>query len=356
MKQAILLLLLLFCFLFSEGQVFSVSGVVKDSDGETLPSATIFLDGPEKKTATNDKGEFKLGGLAPGTYQLTVHFIGYKTWKQNVLIRDKSVNVEVKMETSEKVLNEVVITNKATNSKYLQIFRQNFLGDTENGRTCMIINPRILKFSEQGPYVIAKTKGFLEIENRNLGYRIKYLLRDFRINRYNQIASYTGECIFESMEGSEAEKQVWKENRRIAYQGSLMHYMRSVYRGSTDQEGFYYYRIKDAKKQTQQIDTKKLGRDNIVASKDSTFVNIKFPEPLYVFRDTSTVRNQVEATDEERITNSLNNKSGSIMELYLNEAIVDAKGSIIDYRSFLIKGLWGTRRIGDQLPFEYQPD
>ncbi len=356
MKKIGLIISLIVSFLSSEGQVvYSISGVVKESSGETLPSATIFLDGSEKKTSTNDKGEFRLGGLSPGTYQLTVHFIGYKTWKQNVQIRDKSAVVDVKMETSERALKEVVITNTATASKYLQMFRQNFLGDTENGRSCMILNPKILNFSEQGVLVTAKTKSFLEIENRNLGYRIKYLIRDFRINRYSQIASYTGECIFESMNGSEEQMQEWEKNRRLAYHGSLMHYMRSLYSGSTDQEGFYAYFVKNAKKENPQIDTQKTGRQHLIASSDSTFLTIKFLEPLYLVYDTAKATTEIPNADEERIVKSINEKRGSFMELHLDKATIDAKGSIVDYRSFLIKGLWGTKRIGDQLPFEYVP-
>ncbi|NNU34479.1 hypothetical protein HK413_10800 [Mucilaginibacter sp. S1162] len=45
---------------------------------------------------------------------------------------------------------------------------------------------------------------------------------------------------------------------------------------------------------------------------------------------------------------------GSILNLFLDKAIVDRKGSYTDYRTFLIQGNWGRRRIGDQLPFEYQ--
>jgi hypothetical protein len=48
-------------------------------------------------------------------------------------------------------------------------------------------------------------------------------------------------------------------------------------------------------------------------------------------------------------------KQGSIMTLFLENAILDKKGSYVDYRSFYIQGFWGKKRLGDQLPFEYQP-
>ena len=357
MKKIALILTLLILFLHAKSQVsYSINGVVKDASGETLPSATIFLDGSEKKTSTNDKGEFAIAGLSPGTYQLTVHFIGYKTWKRNVLVRDKSMTIDVEMAASEVSLNEVVITNKASKNKYLGLFIRNFLGETENGKACFIANPEILKFSEQGLYVTARTSGFLVIENPNLGYRIKYLLRDFRLNRMSQVASYTGECIFENLEGSDIEKQEWEENRRLAYDGSLMHFLRSLYSGTTDLQGFFFYPIKNARKEGQHIDTNNLTREDITSTTDSVFLNIKFPEPLYLVYDTLAGKNDVVGKDEARIKQAIKDNKGSTVELFLEKATIDAKGSTVDYRSFLIRGLWGTKRIGDQLPFEYLPD
>lgn len=357
-SKLILTAILLFSFFCSEAQeIYSISGIVKDASGETLPAATIFLDGSEKKTYTNDKGEFMLGKLSPGTYQLTAHFVGYKASKKNVIIQDKSANVNLTMEVAENSLKEVVITNSKSRNKYIQLFLKSFLGDTENGKSCFIVNPEIIRFSEQMMYVTAKTKDFLEIENRNLGYRIKYLLRDFKFNRSTLIASYTGECIFESLKGTADEMNIWNKNREQAYYGSLMHYLRSIYANTVHKEGFYFYAIKDAKKETQQIDTRRLNAQSVAKPTDSNFVEIEFSEPLYVLYDFQ--KDQSSATtliDEERITKALNERTGSIMELYLKKATIDAKGSIVDYRSFLIKGYWGERRIGDQLPFEYVPD
>jgi hypothetical protein len=357
-SKVVLVAILLFSFFYSEAQeIYSISGIVKDASGETLPAATIFLDGSEKKTYTNDKGEFILGKLSPGTYELTAHFVGYKASRKNVIIKDKSVVVNLTMEVAEHSLKEVVITNSKSRNKYIELFLKSFLGDTENGKSCYIVNPEIIRFSEQLMHVTAKTSDFLEIENRNLGYRIKYLLRDFKFNRSTLIASYTGECIFENLKGTTDEMNIWNKNRREAYYGSLMHYLRSIYANTADKEGFHSYAIKNAKKETQQIDTRQLSVQNIAKPIDSNFLEMEFSEPLYVFYDFHKDQSSAGTlTDEERITKAFNEKTGSIMELYLKKATIDAKGSIVDYRSFLIKGYWGERRIGDQLPFEYVPD
>ena len=148
----------------------------------------------------------------------------------------------------------------------------------------------------------------------------------------------------------------WEKNRRLAYDGSLMHYFRSLYSNTVNKEGFFFYFIKDAKKKTQRIDTQRLNEASIAKHVDSNFVEIEFPEPLYVVYDPKDGTASEAVNDEQRITKALNERKGSMMEMYLKKATIDAKGSIVDYRSFLIRGYWGERRIGDQLPFEYMPD
>jgi hypothetical protein len=51
-----------------------------------LPGATIFLDGTESKAYADENGEFKFDNLSPGTYQLVVHFVGFNSLKQNIII------------------------------------------------------------------------------------------------------------------------------------------------------------------------------------------------------------------------------------------------------------------------------
>ena len=341
----------------SKAQVtYSISGIVKEKTGEILPGATIFLDGSEKKTYSNDKGNYNLSKLAPGTYELTIHFVGYKSYRQNVIIQDQSLTVHVVLDPLETTLKEVVITNSVSKNKYMQMFTKSFIGDTENGLSCTILNPEIIRFSEeQTIYVVAKTNDFLEIENKNLGYRIKYLLRDFRLNRASLVASFTGECIFENLKGTKEEAIIWDENRKIAYYGSLMHYLRSLYNNSAEMDGFFFYSVKNAKSASPKIDTRRLLTKDISTAQDSNFLAISFPQPLFVFYNNANDIANLTLPDESKITEALKKQVGSTIELHLDKAVVDTKGSLVDYRSFLIKGYWGVRRIGDQLPFEYSP-
>ncbi len=45
---------------------------------EALPVAAIWIVGAEKGTTSNEKGQFTVAGLCPGTYTADVHYLGYK--------------------------------------------------------------------------------------------------------------------------------------------------------------------------------------------------------------------------------------------------------------------------------------
>lgn len=355
MKKIFLLMLLMAFFGQIHAQVsFSISGTVKNvKDGE-LPGATIFLDGTEKKTYSNEKGEFKLDNLSSGTYQLSVQFVGYKAYKKNVIIEDKSIVINVLLDNSEETLKEVAIISTASKNKYLAMFLKSFLGDTENGNSCRLINPEIIKFSEQQLTVTAKTNAFLEIINENLGYKIKYSLRDFTLNRLTSVTSYAGECIFESMKGSESEEKTWNENRKAAYEGSLMHFMRSLYANTLDKDGFYCYYILDYNKPKQRLGPL-ITPDTFVNHEKKDLATIKLSSPLFVAYDPAYANNQNNAGSNTGNANQGAVERTSIVAPYLGSAVIDSKGSIVDYRSFLIRRYWGTKRLGDQLPYEYVP-
>jgi iron complex outermembrane receptor protein len=89
----------------------SVSGTVKTSDGSPAEFVNVMLEGTSKGTVADDRGRFKIGNLAPGSYTLVVSFIGLETQQQVVEItagQNKEVSFSLKENSSE--LQEVVIS------------------------------------------------------------------------------------------------------------------------------------------------------------------------------------------------------------------------------------------------------
>lgn len=229
------------------------------------------------------------------------------------------------------------------------MFIKNFLGESANAKACRIINTDLLEFSIRQTFLEAITSDFLIIENKSLGYNIRYLLRNFRFNSGTGITSYDGESLFENMDGTPKQQEQWKLNRRKAYDGSFMHYLRSLYTNTTRQEGFLTYNIMN-RTAPLQLDPKLVDMEQFLFTVDSNFVELKFKRRFYIYHDMKKASVEDKVTNDNEITQAMY-KEGSIMTLFLENAILDKKGSYIDYKSFYIQGYWGKKRLGDQLPF-----
>ncbi len=332
---------------------FSIKGMVKAVDGKAIESATVFIDGSKQMTKTDGLGNFIFQKISPGTYQIVVNMIGFASVKENVLIQDKSAVLNITLSEKQVVLAEVVIGNNSQRAAQIKIFIKNFLGESQNAKNCKITNLDLLEFSTRQTLLEATTSDFLIIENKNLGYKIRYLLRNFRFNSGTGITSYDGESIFENMQGDENQQAEWRINRKKAYYGSLMHYLRSLYLNTTRQEGFLTYNIIN-KTEPLTLDPNPVNMEQFLFTIDSNFVELKFKQRLYIYHNIKAAAVADDSSKQDAITKEMG-KDGSIMQLFMKSAVIDEKGTYVDYRSFYIQGYWGKKRIGDQLPFEYHP-
>jgi len=99
-------------FLFS--QSYTVSGyVIDDETGETLIGVNIIVIEHNKGAATDNNGFFWIPELSPGEYQLEFTYVGYETYKQNVVIENESRLLdEITLKPKELQSEEIVITAK----------------------------------------------------------------------------------------------------------------------------------------------------------------------------------------------------------------------------------------------------
>ncbi len=111
MRLAILFLIAL-CSCAQAQNTYDIKGKVT-SEGEPLPFATIFLEDNSKGTTTDDKGNFTIKDLKPGTYILIASFTGIRTEKKRVTITDENINVNFNL-INKNDLDEVVVTGTRT--------------------------------------------------------------------------------------------------------------------------------------------------------------------------------------------------------------------------------------------------
>ena len=112
-RFVLILLVILPTYLYAQQNPITVSGVVKDKTGLTLPSASVTLKGDTKVgVLTDQKGEFKI--TVPEGSTLIFSFIGMKT--QEIAVGSKT-QLDVKLVEDSETLDDVVVTGIFTKSK-----------------------------------------------------------------------------------------------------------------------------------------------------------------------------------------------------------------------------------------------
>jgi outer membrane receptor protein involved in Fe transport len=78
-----------------------ISGRAVDKEGAVLPGARVKLEPGDITGATDGQGEFNFIGVAPGTYTLTISYVGFATFTQQVKVTaGQATRVDAQMQVS----------------------------------------------------------------------------------------------------------------------------------------------------------------------------------------------------------------------------------------------------------------
>lgn len=133
-KKIILLLThLIVLYLPVFAQVYSISGIVNDRNGDIpIGGASVSITKKDGNSATkgvltDEGGKFKVSGLINGAYLVELEYLGYRKLSRSITIANESVSMGVlKMETEAKQLKDVKIASKQ--------IRAEQIGDTSQFR------------------------------------------------------------------------------------------------------------------------------------------------------------------------------------------------------------------------------
>ena len=248
MKRLICLVLLVNIFgRLSAQPPGSLSGTVTDSlTGRPLAGVSVFLNNTSRGTVTRSDGVFHLA-IPPGDWQLVFSAIGYATVITGVnnSRQHDPLNIRLRQRAAELEAVTVKPYEKRGWGKYGKFFWNNFIGTGVNAASCTILNREVLRFhfyKRSNRLSVTATEP-LQIENDALGYILEYKLEEFVSDFDANIVSWQGYPFFrEKQARNEERKQAWIRNRRATYQGSMMHFMRSLYSGHTISESFLVQR------------------------------------------------------------------------------------------------------------------
>lgn len=114
MKRNICLILIgILYFSFSLHAQYHLSGKVTDEKGKPVNFATVMIMSQDTLAgggATNEKGTFRIDGLAAGDYTLTLSILGYKPVKQPFALAGDMKLPTIVLAEEAKALDEVVVS------------------------------------------------------------------------------------------------------------------------------------------------------------------------------------------------------------------------------------------------------
>ncbi|WP_439153044.1 TonB-dependent receptor [Winogradskyella sp.] len=88
----------------------SISGIVKDTEGMTLPGVNVILEGTSKGAVSDMDGTYVITNVENGTYTLVGSYLGFSTFKKSVTIDGSDITVDITMAEDSESLDQVVIT------------------------------------------------------------------------------------------------------------------------------------------------------------------------------------------------------------------------------------------------------
>lgn len=320
----------IFCFLFY-GSLYaqSVSGIVYDGvTKEPLLGASVYFEGTTIGGITNEQGKFSLYTEITSTSQLVVTYLGYT---DVVLNASEKKPLTIYLLPKEESLDEVVVTATPlfTREQMLTAFRAQFLGRTKAGQSCEILNEDALRlrYNASKKQLIVSSNEILRVKNPYLGYEIRFRLYDCKISYFRKSLSpfdvqqsyYAGTSFF-----IDEKKDVrrYKKRRQEVYEGSSLHFMRTVATEKWDEEDFTIY------------------KKGLPA----------YPKTHFIVSDTLGIK-KVQLTDPVAIL--YDKKKRSDIRAKYTHYTIDGFGNFYPPDALVFSGLMGQQRLGDALPLDY---
>jgi hypothetical protein len=361
-----LLILLFFLPFTCLGQITITGKLVNAAQNTPVADASVFLSNATVGGKSADNGTFILRNVRPGQYELVVTVLGYETYRQTVMAGTESVSLpNIKLTPKISELKEVVIMPDPNRERNYRIFKEEFLGMSQPASQCKILNPDMvdLDYDEPARRLTGSSADFIEVENKALGYNIKYLLKSFTKDFKEGLLYFEGSALFEEMKGTAKQKRRWQKNRMLAYNGSSMHFLRSIVGNNVDAAGFKVLRLIRTlnpdyngfgEKYKQTLVNKPLSVADYAALTDAKGVYaLKYADCLYLMytkrRDNSPDGKVVQSL-------TMPNYLTTILTITRPYILFDSNGIILNPADIITEGNWGKSRIADMLPVDYLPE
>jgi hypothetical protein len=372
MKATILLFGLMLCGVFSNAQKILLGTILSKDSKLPIASASIFLSNTSIGAISKDNGGFVLQPFPEGRFDLVVSIIGYETYTTTVVSNAIPTNLTILLTPKVKELQEVIVTPYEKNGweKWGDFFMENLIGKTPNATACKLLNKEVVhfRFDKKKNMLNAYADEPLHLQNKALGYELKYDLSVFEFNFTTKIFFYQGYPLFSQLATSRKRvEDRWQRNRAETYQGSLMHFMRSLYRNILIEEGYElrkiirnkekqysYFFSGSASRNVDVLINTPLNGDSIAFAIDSTTVGLQFNNYLQVVYKWKYMPESYRLTQR-----GMGPKQPMTAELFMPDpekvVAVLANGSYFSGKDILNLGFWAwSEKLSNMLPLDFK--
>jgi hypothetical protein len=325
----------------------SISGKVTDNS-KPLHAASVFLSNTSVGSVTDSAGAFTLNNIKNGQYDMVVSCVGYETYHTDVFISNSNITLPaIQLVPKDISLKEVRInSDPKITDEHLQEFIKEFFGTSNNADKCKILNPELIdfKYSKKTKVLKASTDDFLIIENKALGYKIKYLLQAFEHDGTTGALYYAGSAMFEPMRGQPRDERHWAENRVDVYNGSSMNFLRACVTNQLTDQSFEVFSL---------IRTKEKPVLNALGISKKKPTNTLLTIADFMKRTEKQGIYALTYSDCLKIVYRKRDYQATVITFVDPYSFFDLNGVVLNPQSNTLEGYWGNQRVADLLPVDY---
>lgn len=361
MKKLLLLASFFFCAVRIFAQTATLTGVVKDAEtGEPLPFCSVFVNNTTVATVTDLDGRYTLSGLDAVPLEIGFSFLGYTAQTRKITLKPGAtltINLSMVPLAQELSEQEVKASRDKSWERDLRKFQNLFIGTDEAAAQTTLLNPWVIDFpvpTDKGSFV-AQADQPIELENRYLGYKITFNLKEF----VDAPTAYriVGAARFELLPAeSEAQQALWEKNRASIYQRSPMNLFRALLKGTQEREGFYLYGDKAGGSASMNL------RTDIFANELGKSVVAYKADPLVIPGSTTgeyllQLKGRIEIHYQKGFAQANTYRDApypiSWLEVKNGQVRVRENGMVLNPEDLVFSGDMDRKRISNLLPLDY---
>ncbi|MEO7962147.1 MAG: carboxypeptidase-like regulatory domain-containing protein [Ginsengibacter sp.] len=343
----------------AQSSYYIVKGKVVDKNNQApLQGASVFAQNTTFGVATDADGNFTIK-LPTGGYSIAVTYTGYET--ESVRVNNTSPendSLVLGMNPQTKSLEEVTVAISSEVKdgwqKYGEFFTKNFIGQSAYAKQTSIKNPEILHFyfsKKRNRLKVLATEP-VTVQNDALGYILHFAIDSFTYEYANTTSLFIGYPLFEEMQGTPEQMDVWRKNRLAAYQGSMLQFMRSLYNQTLSQSGYEVQFLVNNGSEDVPVPLQDIYAALNFQKDDSTQVAEIHP----ALNSIAVIYKNVRPEISYLANDSLANKNFQLSRLLFPQTeplFIEQNGYYFDQTDLVTNGYFGFKKIGDMLPYDY---